>query len=274
MAMKKLVLATLLCGSVAQLGGCIIVGDDDGDNPPPPPPPDAMEEPQPDASPEPIPSAIVVSWTLLGGEPVDGAQSEVTCPPDGVDIAITADPDPAVADDEDIFLYDCVDGETMPEELPPGTYDLWIELLDAGGGLIAQSDIKEGVVLGVEELLELDFEFSVDRGKFALTWTILESGVESTCANVGADDVSLLLTIANTTEGDDFVFSCEAGEGVTDPMPLTEYVGIVTLLDSGLDPDDPADDDVLGESEPRPNLTLDFGNDFEDLGNFTFDIVN
>jgi hypothetical protein len=273
MAMKKLVLATLLCGSVAQLGGCIIVGDDDGDDPPPPPPPDA-NDPQPDANTEPPPAQLVVSWTLLGGEPVDGVQGEVTCPPNGVDIFVTADPDPAVADDETIFQYDCVDGVTVVEKLFPGTYDVWLELLDADGTLVAQSDIQEGVVLAPDELTELTFDFSVDRGKFALTWTILEAGAPSNCANVGADDVSLLLTIADTAEGDDFIFSCDAGQGVSDPLPLEEYVIVVTLLDSGLDPTDPADDEVLGASEPRPNEILKLGNDFVDLGNFTFDILN
>ena len=105
--MKKLVLATLLCGSVAQLGGCIIVGDDDGGDPPPPPPPDA-NEPQPDANlPPPGPGEFLVTWTLLGGEPVNDVQSEVTCRPDAPDIRITADPDPDVPDDGFVARTKC-----------------------------------------------------------------------------------------------------------------------------------------------------------------------
>lgn len=262
--MKKLVLATLLCGSVAQLGGCIIVGDDDGGDPTPPTPPDAME--RPDAEPEPIPSAIVVSWTLLGGVPDnEGVQSEVSCPPDS-DVVITADPDPAVEGGEFTFMDDCAAGESVPLELAPDVYDVWIDLVAPDGTIIAQSDIEEGVVLDPETLVELPFEFSADRGRLGLTWTILEDGVESTCANVGAADVSLLLTIAGTSEGDDFLFSCEAGQGVTDPLLLEEYVGVVYLLD--------ANEAVLGESEPRPNIFLEYGNHFVDLGNFTFDILN
>lgn len=268
--MKKLLLATLLCGSVAQLGGCIIVGDDGNDDPPPPPPP------PPDAMVEPIPSALVVSWTLLGGEPdADGVQSEVTCPPNAVDVVVWADPDPAVTGDESMFPYDCVAGETMVEEVDPAVYDVWIEVLDAGGVLVAQSNIQEGVIVDAEELVELTFEFSVDRGRFALTWTILENGVPSTCENVGATDVSLLVTVAdNMEQSDDFLLDCAAGQGVSDPLLLEEYVALAYLINTGLDPDDPADDDILGESLPRTDLILEYGNDFVDLGNFTFDILD
>lgn len=262
--MKNFVLTTLLFGSVAQLGGCIIVGDDEGGDPPPPPPPDA-NEPPPDANePPPSPGAFLVTWTLLGGEVVDGVQEEVTCPPNGIDIQITADPDPGIEDDEDVYLYDCPVGEGVADELPFGTYDLWIELFDAEGNLVAQSDIEEGLVLDVEDV-PLDFEFSVDAGKFAFTWTITDGGAPTTCEDVGAEDVDLLLTVAGTTFGDDFIFSCDAGQGVTDPLPIAdEYVGQINLLDNSTTPPT-----VLGSADAA-NMTLDYGNHFNDLGNFEF----
>jgi hypothetical protein len=264
MAMKNLVLTTLLCGSVAQLGGCIIVGDDDGD--PPPTPPDA-NEPPPDAEPPPPPGpgAFLVTWTLLGGDVVEGVQAEVTCPPDAPDIRITADPDPAVDGDEDIYLYECGLGGGPADKLPPGTYDVWVELLDADGTLVAQSDIEEGLVLDFDDALPLDFEFSVDAGKFAFTWTITDGGAPSTCEAIGAEDVGLLLTVAGTTFADDFLFSCEAGQGVTDPLPIADaYVGDIDLLDNSTSPPT-----VLGSADAA-NMTLDYGNHFNDLGNFVF----
>ena len=271
--MKKLVFATLLCGSVAQLGGCIIVGDDSGDNPPPPPPPDANDT-QPDASlPPPGPGAFLVTWTLLGGEPVDDVQSEVSCRPDTPDIRITADPDPNVPDDEDIYLYDCSLGGGPADELPAGTYDVWVDLLDADGNMIAQSDAKLGVPLDFDEEVELDFVFSIDRGTFGVAWEILENGAPSSCDAVGATDVSLLLTVADNQElSDDYLLDCADGKGESGPLPLFDYVASLALVDVGPDPQDPSDDIVFDQLEPITNLTLEYGNDFVDLGTVTFDV--
>lgn len=276
--MKNLVLVTLICGGVAQLGtGCIIVGDDDGNNPPPPPP-DA-NEPPPDAEPPPGPGEFLVAWTLLGGDPVDGVQGEVTCPPNGVDIKITADPDPGVADDEDIYLYDCAVGAGPADGLPPGTYDIWIELLDADGTLVAQSDIELGVVLDFDEQIPLDFAFSVDSGTFGIAWIVLANGAPSTCEDIGANGMSLLLTVADNQElSDDFIFDCSAGKGESDPLPLfvdsvaVSYVASLSLIDVGADPIDPGDDTVFKVLEPVTDLKLDYGNDYVDLGTVTFDV--
>jgi hypothetical protein len=259
MAMKNLVLASLICGVAAQLGtGCIIVGDDDNNNPPPPPPPDAPPPPPPDAPP-PGPGEFLVSWTLLAGE----AQSSVPCPPNGVDIRITVDPDPNVASDEDVYVYNCTDGEGFADGLPAGIYDVRVELLDADQNLLAESDIERAVDLDFEERVALDFTFSVDLARFALTWTITDLGELSSCEGVGADDVSLLLTVAGTTEADDFVFSCVAGQGVSDPLKISDaYVGKVSLLDNG---------EVIEDADAE-NLVLDWGNQIKDLGNFTFEL--
>jgi hypothetical protein len=261
MAMKNLVLTSLFIGGLVQLAtGCVIVGDDSPDNPPPPPPPpDAMPPPPP-----PGPGAFDVAWTLLGGE----AQAEVTCPPDVAGVDVIVDPDPGVDGDEIATTFDCSAGGGLVE-FDSGTYDLWVELFDANGDLVAQSDIVLDVALGADQTVPLDFSFSVDRGQFDLSWTITENGQPSTCDAVQADDVSLLLTIADSTEAFDFLFTCADGKATTDPLPLLDYVGIATLLDSGADPNDPADDIVLGDSLPR-NVSLLYGNEYADLGNFEF----
>jgi hypothetical protein len=253
MAMKNLVLGTLLSGVVAQLGtGCIIVGDDGGDPNPP----------------GPGPGAFLVTWTLLGGS----AQGEVTCPPNGVEMRIVTDSNGEAAGGQTFFRYDCVDGAGDADPLDPGVYDVWVELLDEGENLVAQSDIQTGLTLDYDEAVPLDFEFSVDRGVFGLTWTVLDNGAPAAaCADVGATDVTLLVTLAGTAEGDDFYLDCDAGQGTSGPLPLGDYVGIVNLVDIGPDPDDAGDDIVLGDSQPR-NISLDYGNHFNDLGNFTFDV--
>ena len=262
--MKNLVLATLLCSGMAQLGtGCLIVGDDDNNNPPPPPPPDAMEAPDAEPPPPPETGDIQVTWTLLAGD----AQEAVPCPPYGVDIVVIADPDPEVSGDEAPFMFDCVAGEGLAVELDPAIYDVWVELLDADGNLIAQSDIQEEVPLNPNQQVDLEFIFSLDRGRFAFTWTIIDGGQPATCQDVGAEEVGLLLTVAGTTFADDYLFSCEAGEGVTDPLPIAdEYVGDIDLLDNSTSPPT-----VLGSADAA-NMTLDYGNHFNDLGNFQFTV--
>jgi hypothetical protein len=264
MAMKNFVLTALLCGSVAQLGGCIIVGDDGGSDPPPPPPPDA-NEPPPDANePPPGPGEFLVTWILLGGEVVGGVQGEVTCPPNGVDIRITADPLDTTGPDE-VFLYLCTDGTAPADELEPGAYDVWVDLLDADENLIAQSDIQAGLVVDFDEVIPLDIEFSVDAGKFIFTWTITDDGVPTTCDDAGAEEVGLLLTVAGTTFADDYLFPCEADQGVTRPLPIADaYVGDIDLLDNSTVPPR-----VLGSADAA-NMTLDYGNHLNDLGNFEF----
>lgn len=255
--MKNLVLTSLVCGVVAQLGtACVIVADDDNNNPPPPP--DAAPPPPPDAAP-PGPGEFEVTWTLLAGE----AQSAVPCPPAVIDIRITADPNPDVANDEDIYLYDCTDEVGYADGLPPGIYDVWVDLLDEDGNLLAQSDIEAGVDLDFDERILLDFRFSYDRARFALTWTIFDNDVASTCEGVGGEDVSLLLTVAGTTEADDFIFSCVAGQGVSNPLAIADdYVGKVSLLDG---------DNLVIDDADAENLTLEWGNQIKDLGNFVFE---
>lgn len=251
--MKNLVLGTLLSGVVAQLGtGCIIVSDDGGSGNPP----------------LPEPGAFSVTWTLLGGN----AQGEVTCPPNGVEMRIIADSNGEAAGGQDIYRYDCVDYEGLADMLEPGVYDVWVELLDDNENLVALSDIQTGLTLDYDEVVPLDFEFSVDRGVFGLTWTVLDAGAPAgSCADVGANSVTLLVTLAGTTEGDDFYLDCDAGQGTSGPLPLGDYVGLANLVDVGPDPQDPRDDIVLGASQAR-NVSLDYGNHFNDLGNFTFDV--
>jgi hypothetical protein len=88
--------------------------------------------------------------------------------------------------------------------------------------------------------------------------------VLSSCEGVAAADVSLLLTVAGTAEADDFVFSCVAGQGVSDPLKIADtYVGSVSLLDSN--------EEVIDNADAE-NLVLDWGNQIKDLGNFTFDV--
>lgn len=262
--MKKLVFTTLLCGGVAQsLAGCIIVSDDDPD--PPRTQPDAGQ-PAPDAAPLPGPGEFLVSWYLVAGD----AEEPVDCPPGASYVNVSADPDPAVADDELVYKYDCIDGEGPAYDLDAGIYDVWVELYDENDNLVAKSDVSAENSLDLDEQVLLDFTFSVDRARFGLSWQIAyPDGTPSSCEEAGGETISVLSTLADDSgTGFDQEFDCSLGDDVTDPMPLGPYVVVTYLIDD----DAPPGDDVLGESLDR-NEELVYGNEIKDLGVFVFELV-
>lgn len=256
--MKKLVLATLLCGGVAQaLTGCIIVSDDGSDPDPPRPRPDASLPPPPE------PGEFLVSWYLVAGDDEEPA----TCPPGASYVNVYADPDPGVANDHFTYQYDCIDGEGLAYELDAGVYDVWVELYDANDNLVAVSDLEAEEALALDQQVPLDFTFSVNRARFGLSWQIeYPDGELTSCEDAGGETVSVLSTLADDSgTGFDMLFNCRDFDGVTDPMPLGPYVVVTYLLD--------AVEDVLGESLDR-NESLDYGNQIKDLGVFVFELID
>lgn len=253
--MKNLVIAALLCTGLVQLGtGCVIVGDDGDDPPPPPPPPD---------------SAFSVAWTLLGDLTPDDTEDpleEIECESPTDLIQIVSDPDPNFDGDETIDKYDCIDGVRETGPLPPGIYDVWVELrTEDGSELLAISDVEPGVALGEGEVVELNFTFPVDYGTFSLRWDVQENGAPSDCETVDSAGVSVVSTLvgdANTFFDD--IFDCDSFAGESNPIPLGRYTLSTALLDANEDP--------LLTAEAR-EISLDFGNETEDLGTIVFDLA-
>jgi len=263
MAMKNLVIAGLLWTGLVQLGtGCIIVGDDE---PPPPPPPPPTE------------GVFSVAWTLLGDVTDDGEVNlvDVECDSPTDLLQVVSDPTPGADGDEIVDKFNCGDGVHDTAPLPADVYDVWVELRDPNDEtiLLAESDVQVGVALGGGDIVDLDFEFPIDHGVFTLRWTVEENGAPSSCGNVGATEVSLLSTLVGDagTSFDD-LFTCEDSGGESGFTPLGTYTLVTTLLDGGADPG-PEDDIPLAMSQAR-EVTLDYGNEIEDLGSFVFDIVD
>ncbi|ACY18897.1 hypothetical protein [Haliangium ochraceum] len=265
MATKKLLPALLFFGGVMQAAsGCIIVGDDSSDPPPPPPTPDAAV-PLPDAAPLPELGEFYLEWSFVSGE--DNAPAG--CPNADDVIELVAQPKDGVEGDEIVAVYDCATGsDGYIVELEPGYYDVWVELRAADETLLAKSAVREEVYVDYDEVVEVEpYEFSIDHAYFALTWTILEAGEPSTCEAVGGDTVEVATTVVDTAELFVDGLACEDGFGYTPALPVYEgeLATSVSLLDAG--------DFVLGQADPAQQ-GFEYGNQYVDLGNFTFDILD
>jgi hypothetical protein len=165
------------------------------------------------------------SWELsVAGEEVDcfylGAEYvDVAVIPEG------AGGEPAVT------RLACLDGEGDTGELPLGSYEIAISLLDFDEEPVAE---PVSVVAALEEedaTVELEpAAFSLEGGRFHATWTITSGGEPATCAEAGANRTEVAMTNLDTfvTYGD--TFECDLGEGETPSVPLGEYEIIVSLF--------------------------------------------
>ncbi len=238
--MKKLVFAALMLGGLAQTTGCIITSDDDDDD-------DVVNTAQFD-----------VTWDLTEGE----SEVAAACADWGIEtIQVVSAPTTGT---EYIDLYNCTDGFNATDPLPLGDYTVWVNALDAGDNMVAQSNSQMSTLDLGGDLVPLTFSFPVDGGYFALTWDLVDTGDNVlTCSEVGSGGVGVLSTIVGTADAYDDLFNCEDGEGVTAKVDVADYTVVVDILDTAEPPGS------LGSSEPR-TVSIDYGNHLNDLGNFEF----
>jgi hypothetical protein len=228
--MKNLALATLLLGATSVLAGC--PADD----------PTAQFD---------------VEWILTSD------LGDLYCTAAGVDTIKVTSRGAAAGDFVDLF--DCIDGFNATALLPLDDYTVWIDALDAGNNLVAQSNSQLATLDLDGELVPLDFDFPVDGGFFALTWTLVDDATNDplTCGDVAAGSVEVISTpVGGGGTGLSDIFDCVDLEGVTAKLPLDTYTVVVEVLEEGTELS-------LGTSNPREE-TLDFGNELIDLGNFEF----
>lgn len=159
-------------------------------------------------------------------------------------------------------IYNCTDGRGLMSRLPLADYDVWIDVTDAAGGLFAQSNLVAASVDFDGDVIFVDMPtFSVDEASFGLTWSLVDGGVATTCADVFADTVQIEATLVNSTAAIRVgKFDCAAGTAVTDPLALGEYEIYIDILQ---------DPDLLGTSMRR-SAKLEWGNQLNDIGNFEF----
>lgn len=221
--------------------GCVVHMDGDGDEPG---------------------GNLQVTWNLVAGD--DNAPA--ACPPGAVTAAVVAEPigdgDEFLGDGDEISdLFNCVAGSGRTASLPSGRYLIWVDIYDRAQNLVAQSGAQD-VLLGAGEQRALEYEISIDRGSFGLTWSISDGVRATSCAAVNAGEVKVVSTLVGPggTSYDDF-FSCTDETAITPGLPLGEYRVAVTLVDGAR----------VSLHEPLVlEAALDFGNAFVDLGNVEF----
>jgi len=144
--------------------------------------------------------------------------------------------------------YDCADLEGLAEDIPLGTYDVWVELVDGPDAI--ESQVTTVTIDQDLEVVDVDFiniHTSFGTGLQA-SWTVPQGCAET-------EGVSVLATLSGTTEGHDRVADCYEGEApyaVLSELAPGSYTVDVTLLD--------ANDEVIGEDTAGPfneTVTLD-----------------
>lgn len=233
--MKNLVFAPLLCGTLLQMSvGCVVVSDDGA------------------------PGFLDVQWTLTEGPN--------STPFQGCAEGITAE---VVAEDIDTGqqytdLYDCSAGAGITSMLPAADYDVWVNVYNGenvtNADLIAQSGFTRISIID-GETVQIDFEFPAGAS-FELTWSITDDlGPDATCEDVNANGVSVLATLVGTDTATDDIFDCIDLSALTPQMLLGEYVVSVSLLDG---------EESLNQVSTAESVSLDYGNQIYDLGDFEF----
>ncbi|ACY12779.1 hypothetical protein [Haliangium ochraceum] len=211
-------------------------------------------------------SRLSITWGLQAGD--DNAPA--ACPP-GATVAVISEPlddgDYGLGDGDEIYdLYDCVDRAGVTGPLPPGSYDVWIDVIDESGErLLAQSNF-ETATLGFGELRALDYDISLDRGSFYVTWELADDVRALSCAEASAGElrVDSRPELAPGASFEDF-FSCSDGQALTPGLPLGDYRVVLGLVDD------------KRESVAAPEVldgAIEFGNAFVDLGHFVFTLAD
>jgi hypothetical protein len=213
-------MSALVLGAMSQAAGCIFVVDDDDT------------------------AAVDVTWSLADGSCSDADTATINALLDG-------DSTPY------LDIYDCADGGGITQDLPLGTYDVWVDMT-SGSTLVAQSESAEITLDSNGQLAEAIFAINVTNGYFDVGWTFSNGDTCSTIA--GQDGVSVLSTeVGNPAGAFDDVFDCTDNFGTTAEIPVGDYTVSVAVIDGN--------GDALGDA-PDETVSIDHGNEF-----VVFDVV-
>jgi len=213
-------MSALVLGAISQAAGCIFVTSDDDTG------------------------QMDVAWTLADGSCADADTATINA-------LLSGDSTPY----KDI--YNCSDGGGLSQDLPLGTYTVWVDLTDgSGGALIAQSEAVDITLDHGGQQASADFAINVTQGYIDAGWTFAGG---NTCASyAGEDGISVLSTeVGNGSNAFDDTFDCEDGFGTTAELPaFTDYTVVVSIIDGN--------GAVLSDA-PAETVTIDHGNEFVPL---------
>jgi hypothetical protein len=236
-AMKNLVLSALLFAGLTQAAGCIIVADDtSGDGT----------------------GDVTVSWSLKSSD-ASGNVIAAGCPAGGDTVQIIAQRGDDLPFTDTFF---CSDGAGVADRLPAGNYLVWIQITDGSGVQKFAESSAFPVVVADGATTPLGIDIFTNRAFFQASWTL--NGAATTCAAAGATNVSVLATVSGGVDAfDDDNAACSDGEAgkqvfTQTPVPLGAYTVVLAALDST--------GASVGDSQALTNKSLDWGNEFENLG--------
>jgi len=216
-------MSALALGAMSQAAGCIFVTDDDDDT-----------------------GTIDVGWVLADGGCGDADTATINALLDG---------DSTPYKD----IYNCTDGSGLTQDLPLGSYLVWVDMTNgSGGALVAQSESVEIDIDTAGQLAIADFAINMSNGYFDVGWSF--SGGDTCASFAGEDGVSVLSTeVGNPAGAYDDVFDCEDTFGVTAEIPVGDYTVSVAIINGN--------GAALGEA-PDETVSIDHGNEF-----VQFDVV-
>ena len=159
-----------------------------------------------------------------------------------------------LTDEKIVNIYDCSPGTGLTETMPQGEYDVWIDVTSEDESVFFAQSILQTITLGEERAFVSVGDILIDDGYFELDWTFVDS---EQCV----DGILAALTPVGTSDLIEFEFDCNAGYGITLPVPVGSYTVSIGI------------DGSKSESPPF-EATIDFGNQIADLGSFVFEIAN
>ncbi len=246
--MKNLVYSTLLAAVATQAAGCIIVSDDDGGGL----------------------GSIHASWALKSTDLASQDNHDVTltaCPAGATTATVFSLPAGAAPASAFQDKFDCIDGAGHVTDLEPGSYTVWVQLTDTSGATKFAESGSQSIIVTDGGTATAPYDIYVDRAFALVGWNL--TGRYTSCDAVAGSGVSILATDGGgAMRGFDTVVNCSEGAGrqtITQPLPIKGipgFLGTYTLALSLLD----ANDGRISETTTVANKTLDYGNEYEDLG--------
>jgi hypothetical protein len=158
---------------------------------------------------------------------------------------------------------------TDPLTTGPGLYVFWVDYInDRGSDNPADWVVVDATDESREEQVDGDVELVADlvlhNGFLMTNWSLSDAGGApiASCADIpGQDGVSVLSTLAGTSQATDDIYNCEDGFNnpnpvVTAPIEIGDYTVSVSIIDTA--------GAALGEAPPESPRLQD-GNDYQTL---------
>ena len=150
---------------------------------------------------------------------------------------------------------------TTTEVFPAGAYTLTVDYINDFGGPAIVVDGTAQTSVQISGNTTVNVDLVVGNGFFGFNWSVEElngTPVTSCAAIPGENGVSILSTLAGSTDAIEDLFNCEDGlenpsPVSTDPLPIGAYVVSAAILD--------AQGAALGVADAQ-NLTIPQGNDY------------